>query len=362
MVRPPAAPRAAPRGFQQALGHFSWGLEPTTRRPWTPASLQQAAATHPALARDLRKLLKTARATVGTPLPTLTKISSEGLLASDPRKQKSGAVVRRFDEVFSWAVAARLGPPALQAQAQQAAVSTLMSWAGKYKPTGNPINEKNFLPLFQAADLVMPLMSAPQQAVVRKWMGSFLRAAKDYPLEGMCQINNWKTFSLQIRGAAATALGDRAELAKTGKELEALLKKTIEPDGSSLDFHHRDALHYHLYNSEALLDLAMYAPGAVTDTSRRLIARTIEFVEPYYRGTATHVEFKKSKVAFDRYRAENGETKYSPHQWDPREADKVLQLARAVFPSVRGWTSASEAKGAGLRNELGASLRWPGRP
>ena len=40
--------------------------------------------------------------------------------------------------------------------------------------------------------------------------------------------------------------------------LDGLLARTINADGSSLDFHHRDAFHYHLYNSRALLDLVAY--------------------------------------------------------------------------------------------------------
>ncbi len=350
-----------PRGYQQALGHFSWGLDPTTRKPWTPAALAQAATTSPALAHDLRVVMKKAKDTVGTPLPTLAHLYSEGLLASDPRKQKTGAVTRRFDDVYAWAVAARMGPPALQPAAQKAAISTLMSWATKYKPNGNPINEQKFLSMFQAADLVMPLMSAAQQQTVRKWIHSFVPAAEHFPLQGMCKINNWKTFSLQIRGAAATAVGDQAALGKVRHELDTLLKETIRSDGSSLDFHHRDSFHYHLYNSEALLDLAMYAPGAVSDTSKARIEKTFAFVKPYYLGQKKHLEFKNTQVAFDRYRAANGETKYAPHQWDPHEADALLQRARAFFPAVRAWSGGSEARNAGVRNELGASLRWPAR-
>ena len=67
--------------------------------------------------------------------------------------------------------------------------------------TGELINPK-----LQAVNReVMPLMSAAQQQTVRKWIHSFVPAAEHFPLQGMCKINNWKTFSLQIRGAAATA-------------------------------------------------------------------------------------------------------------------------------------------------------------
>jgi hypothetical protein len=357
----PAAPNTS-RAANVAMGHFSWGMDPATRKPWTPASIQKALATDPALARDLKATLKRATTTIATPLPTISKMDSEGLLASDPRKIKSGAVTRRFDDVYAWAVAARLGPPALQAKATQATIDTLMSYAQKYKPTGNPINEHNFLPFFKAADLAMPLMSAHQQKVVRAWMQSFVHAAEHFPLPGMEAINNWKTFSLQIRGTAATALGDRAELAKTSKELESLLKKTIRADGSSLDFHHRDAFHYHLYNSEALLDLAISAPGAVSETSKKLIEKTFTFIKPYYLGQKKHMEFQHTQVAFDRQRAAAGEKKYQPHPWDPREADKQLQRARAIFPSLRPWSAKSEAAGAGLRGEFEASLKWPQRP
>ncbi len=355
------APVAPPPLFKQALGRFSYGLDPSTRRPWTPAALQAQMTRSPALTRDVKATLATAKATVGTPLPTLTIMYSEGLLASDPRKIKSGAVTRRFPEVYSWAVAARMGPPELQAKAAKATITTLLSYTAKYKPTGNPINEHNFLPMFQAADLVMPMMTAPQQKAARAWLHSFITAAEHYPLQGMRKVNNWKTFSLQIRGTAAQALGDTKALSKTSHELDTLLEATIRADGSSLDFHHRDAFHYHLYNSEALMDLAMYLPGAVSDASKRRIEKTFEFIKPYYLGQKTHVEFAHSKVAFDRYRATHGEAKYKPHPWNPREADALLQRARALFPSLRPWSQLAEENDAGIRNELGASMRWPAR-
>jgi hypothetical protein len=44
------------------------------------------------------------------PLPPIAHIYSEGLLASDPRKVKTGQTLKRFDEVTAWAFAARLAP------------------------------------------------------------------------------------------------------------------------------------------------------------------------------------------------------------------------------------------------------------
>lgn len=317
--------------------------------------------TNPALKRDVHAMLKRARLTVGTPLPPLARISSEGLLATDPRKIRTAATLKRFDDVAAWGFAARMAPSPLKEQCQQRVTETLLAWAKTYEPTGNPINENRFLAFFQAADQALPTMTAPQQAKVRAWIQSFVTTSERVQLPGLCDINNWRTFNLQIRATGAAVLGDHASLRRTSKALDALLQKTISANGESFDFRHRDALHYHVYNLSALLNLASLTPQVLTADARKRIEHAVSFMKPYYLGRKQHLEFKHTQVAFDIERRNAGEPAYQVHRWDPREADRVLQLARALFPGVRGWSNAAEADGMGPRAELMASLRWPGR-
>lgn len=345
----------------QALGALSWGLNPATRRPWTPASLRAAMETSPGLARDVQAQLKRARATVDQPFRAIPRINSEGLLASDPRKIETQKTLKRLDDVQAWAFAARFAQEPLRSKAKAAVTSSLLDWAKTYKPTGNPINENRLLSLVEAADLALPTMKAGDQQKVRGFLKNLLHTSETVKLQGLCDINNWRSFNLQIRAATAAALGDRAALGRVSKALDGLLKRTIEADGSSFDFHHRDAFHYHVYNLEALVGLAASVPQAVSPESRRRIESAVEFMKPYYLGQKQHLEFQHTKVQFDIARRDAGEPKYQVHVWDPHEADALLQRARAIFPGVRAWSAGAEPDRMSQRYELQASLLWPAR-
>jgi hypothetical protein len=68
-----------------------------------------------------------------------------------------------------------------------------------------------------------------------------------------------------------------------------------------------------------------------------------------------------STESFDAYRAQHGEARYQPHEWDPRDADPLLQRARAMFPGLRPWTGPAEGKRAPASEQLATSLQWPQR-
>lgn len=68
-------------------------------------------------------------------------------------------------------------------------------------------------------------------------------------------------------------------------------------DGSSLNFHDRDSIHYHVFNEAAWLKSANYLkeigeqiPPDVTEK----LERSIDFVEPYIKGEKNHLEFVNS--------------------------------------------------------------------
>jgi len=85
------------------------------------------------------------------------------------------------------------------------------------------------------------------------------------------------------------------EKAKEG--LFGQVRTNVYPDGSSLDFHDRDAIHYHVFNEVAWLKSAGYLREAGVeippDVAEKL-ERSIQFVEPYLSGEKTHIEFVNS--------------------------------------------------------------------
>jgi len=353
-VRNGVGSQGLPAGANLPLGQMNWGKDPSGQ-PWTPQTLAAAMATNPALEAQYKKALKQAEKALTGDFPVLERFDSEGRLKGDPRKERTGQARRTFEPLFALSIAARFGPPELAAKAQAKALPVLMQWVNTYKSEGNPINDTAFPHLFRSLELMRPFMSDAQVKETRGWLRSFIKTHDRVDLPGLCAVNNWTDWRLAIQGAAAQALGDEKVLARIRGKVEKQVLHSVREDGSSFDFHHRDALHYHLYTVQAWATLAASAPDALSPKARAEVLKSLEFIRPYYEGTKTHVEFANSQVAFDKARAKNGESTYVPHKWNPREADVVLQYARAVFPEIRGWTAPATAKNDVLTRELVAA-------
>ena len=353
-VRGGIGSQGLPAGAALPLGRMNWGVDPSGK-PWTPKTLAAALPHNPALEAQYKKAMKQAEKALTLEYPVLARFDSEGRLAGDPRKVRTAAARKTFEPLFALAVASRFGPPGLAAKAQAKALPVLMQWVKTYKPEGNPINETGFPQLFRTLELMRPFMSDAQVKETRGWLREFIRVHDRVELQGLCKVNNWYDWRLAIQGAAAKALGDDKALASVRAKLDKQVPQSVKGDGSTFDFHHRDALHYHLYTVQAWTTLATVAPEAFTQRARAEVLKSLQFIRPYYEGKKIHVEFVKSQVAFDKARARNGEAEYQPHAWNPREADVVLQQARAVFPEIRAWSAPSTAKNDTLSRELVAA-------
>jgi hypothetical protein len=65
------------------------------------------------------------------------------------------------------------------------------------------------------------------------------------------------------------------------------------------------------------------------------VARSVQFLIPYCTGAKTHAEFVKSKVSFDRKRAESGDARYKAGTpFDPKNGVHTLELAAYFEPSL----------------------------
>ena len=115
----------------------------------------------------------------------------------------------------------------------------------------------------------------------------------------------------------------------------------LHADGSSYDFYERDALHYHMYDIEPLLTLAIAARNSGVDLygyqSREgaSLAKAVAFLLPFAQGTKTHAEFVNSKVGFDKKRADAGQKEYEAGaSFEPRSASNVLSLTQQFQPNL----------------------------
>jgi hypothetical protein len=127
----------------------------------------------------------------------------------------------------------------------------------------------------------------------------------------------------------------------TSRAFKEQVDKNLYPDGSSFDFHERDALHYHCYDLEPLLTLAAAADQSHIDLYSHVspkgasIAKSVQFLVPYCDGTQTHAEWVHSKVSFDRKRADSGDAHFKAGAlFEPRNGRRTLELAAYFDPSL----------------------------
>ena len=161
------------------------------------------------------------------------------------------------------------------------------------------------------------------------YAGDSFQAGKD--------CGNFMTWHYSIRALASVVLADSSLMSQTSRMIDSCIIYNIYNDGSSYDFYWRDALHYHVYNMQGWINIALQAPQVLSSLALELIEAGCNFLIPYYSGQIIHIEFVKSTVAFDIARKNAGIAAYQNAPWDNTQAIPLLQLARLTFPSVAAW-------------------------
>ena len=273
-----------------------------------------------------------------TPDP-VESIVSEGTLAADPRKIRTRKSLRDMGkmEALAWA-----GAVTGQAKYAEKARAFVLAWAKTNKPSGNPINETKLEPLFVAYDLTKAGFAPDERKTVETYLRRVAEAEQNSikPGKGTAQ-NNWHSHRIKIVGLIGFVLSDAALSAWAKSAYQKQIATNLRPDGSSMDFEDRDALHYHVYDVEPLLSVAQAArqsDGAnwynYQSPSKTSLAQSVAFLAPYATGEKTHAEFVGSKVAFDKKRAEAGEKGYQAGTlFEPTEARRVFERALVWQPS-----------------------------
>jgi hypothetical protein len=155
-------------------------------------------------------------------------------------------------------------------------------------------------------------------------------------------FNNWNSHRLKLVGLIGFVLRDRQFIQTAIGGFHEQIAADLQPDGSSFDFHERDALHYHCYTLEPLLVLAiaahqngiqgLYQYAAPNGAS---LAKSVAFLLPFAEGKRKHPEFVNSKVDFDRRRDAAGQNGYqSGTPFDPKDARRSFELASFFEPQL----------------------------
>jgi hypothetical protein len=297
---------------------------------------------------DLVRAWQIAEQSVGLVVQPIEEFELAGTLNSHPGHIRSDEAKKPFGAIFALAVASRTAAEPLRTESLHTAAAALVAWARVYPPTGNPINERFFTPLFQAADLIAADLSPADRRTLLDWVGEFglagdrFYAPKAY--RNTARMNNWMAWRLLIR-AVATTVGRlpslRAELPDQLTEFAArnyIAGPDGRPDGRTYDFRQRDALNYHIAAVQPLVETLLYTPDLVGTTVRTAVLSGIHFVRPYFLRQAQHVEFVGTTIPFDLARRDDGNPVFQHVPWDPARGRVLLRLARPAFPEIRPWT------------------------
>ncbi|HTX71251.1 MAG TPA: alginate lyase family protein [Rectinemataceae bacterium] len=267
-------------------------------------------------------------------------IRSEGLLASDPKKIATRKALQDMDRLYALAAVWQLDR---RDQALAKARDYLVAWASVNRSRGDPIDDTNLESALRAYDFVREGLDASDRARIEAWFSQVADAEitsfTDHPGRST-DFSNWNSHRLKIVGLVAFATGRARYLNFVLTQFPKQIERNLLPDGSSYDFHERDALHYHIYTLLPLVSLcaAMKQNGYTlfaTTVGGRSIAHSIEFALPYIQGLATHAEFVHSKGGFDRKRSVAGERGFiAGMPFDPLDGLPLLEAAYYFEPEL----------------------------
>jgi len=266
----------------------------------------------------------------------------EGLLDTDPRRMETVKSFADINYVVNLIYASygnndnRFGKKAKQ---------IILSWAEKYEPTGNPINENKFNAFFWGYYLFKPFFSDYEQNKVENWMMDIAELQMN---RKHTPNNNWEAKRCKITGIVGCILNKEELKTYSVKHFKKYISTAYYADGTSRDLKQRDALHYHVSGLKPCLsafinllefdkrfDLFHY----ISETGSS-VEKSVEYVVPYATGEKQRKEWVNTKVKLDKERAAAGLEKYQPGKlFVPEKAYELFEWACYYQPE---WKSIFE--------------------
>ncbi|MEI5996155.1 alginate lyase family protein [Paraburkholderia bengalensis] len=213
----------------------------------------------------------------------------------------------------------------------------LTAWVTTYEPSYNPIDESPFEGLILAYDMTASALPVKTRNATMSFLTKLANGyiaqidAQKRPLAGTFR-NNWQSHRVKLIAMAAFTLDNRKMIENAQRLYVEHINDNIAPDGTTVDFGERDALHYVTYDLQPLVTAALAARRHNRNwlneraPSGATLAAALNWLTPYATGEKTHDEFVHSSVPFDAKRREAGLPGYSG-QWDPKNAAELYHLA-----------------------------------
>jgi len=268
-------------------------------------------------------------------------IRTEGLLKGNPKKVKTQQALSDMGKMFALALQYRLSS---DQKYLNKCVEFLAAWAKTNRPNGDPIDDTNLDEAVEAYDLIKTDLPAADKKQIEQWLSETAWAeinSKRMKTGRATAINNWNAHRLKVVGEIGYALNMPQLINWTIENLKSHININLYPDGTSLDFKERDAMHYHIYDLEPMLKLAIIinrakGPNFYTYESPKgsSIKKSVSWLIPYINGEKQHEEYVNTTVKFDHDRAKNNEPGFaSGTMFKPELALPVLKLAVYFDPA-----------------------------
>jgi len=213
----------------------------------------------------------------------------------------------------------------------------LYAWVTTYQPSFNPIDESRFDGLILAYDMTASALPVKTRnaamAFITKLANGYIAQidSQPRPLRGTF-ANNWQSHRIKLIAMAAFTLDNRRMIATAQRLFVEHIGDNVAPDGATLDFTQRDALHYVAYDLQPLVTAALAARRHnrkwLNERARNgaTLARALDWLVPYALGQKTHDEFAHSTDPFDARRREAGLPGFTG-AWEPKNTAELFHLA-----------------------------------
>ncbi len=299
------------------------------------ASLRSIVKKDPTIKKQYELLVKQANSNLNDQPHPIDTIRTEGLLKGNPQKVKTQEALADMSKMYTLALQYRITG---DEKYLTKCISFLVPWASVNHPNGNPIDDTNLDKAVETYDLIKDDLPAKDKILIQKWLKETALAeigSKRMKPGRATAINNWNAHRLKVVGEIGYALHDQQLIDWTIENLKSHIYINLYPDGTSLDFKERDAMHYHIYDLEPLLKLAIMIDRAkgqnfyIYESAKgSSIKKSVNWLMPYITGQKQHEEYVNTTVKFDRDRAKNNEPGFAPGtMFEPILALPVLKLS-----------------------------------
>jgi hypothetical protein len=258
-------------------------------------------------------------------------ITSQGRLNNDSERIATHESIKDAKKTYCFAFAYIL---TLNHDYLLKAENFLVKWSEISKSEGRPIDDTLFEDFVTSYDLIKNDLNQDSKNKINTWF----RQIADSEIESYNEdtpsnrINNHNSHRMKMIGLIGFTLNDKKYIDYSVNGYKHQIKNDLNSDGSSFDFYARDALYYHRYTLEPLLTLAKAAKLNNIDlydysVENKSLQKSVDFLVPYILGDKTHHEWLNSTVAFDRIRANSGDSTFVPGiLFSPDQGLKTIEI------------------------------------